>query len=91
MSRTLDATYTSDVNGIRSWEVHAGRVTTFEGNRVMYDMGVELKLHSMPETEGGVSEVTNIRAERLEVVERLVPVMIDGVDAELMVQWSHLD
>jgi len=81
VSRTLDATYISDVNGIRSWEVHAGRVTTFEGNRVIYDQGVELKLHSTPETEGGVSEVTNIRAERLEVVERPVPIEGDPLES----------
>jgi len=70
--------YVSVTNGVTRYEISAGRVVTFEGNRIEYDGDVRLVLYGEPAPETGIQETTVVRAERLVAIERDVPVEGDA-------------
>ncbi|MGD8817997.1 MAG: hypothetical protein PVJ51_12500, partial [Acidobacteriota bacterium] len=81
VAMTTAPRYTAEENGVLRYEVQAGRAVQYEGNRVSYEGGVEVRLYSVPEEEGGAQDVTVVTAERLEMVERAVPIEGDRYES----------
>jgi len=81
VSMTTALRYTAEENGVLRYEVWAGRGVQYEDNRTAYEDGVEVRLYSVPEFEGGPQEVTVVTAERLEMIEREVPIEGDQYES----------
>ena len=81
VSRTEGPNYTSQANGIIRYEFSAGRAVAFEGNRSVYEDNVKLTLYSEPAEGTDIQKKTEVRAERLESMERDVPVAGDEYES----------
>lgn len=81
VSRSSGLSFTAESNGVRQYELRAGRGVEFEGNRSEYQDDVALDLYGVPVGEERVQEITAVTAQRLEVVRRQIPIEGDPYES----------